>query len=406
MTKILLTTQFFPYSKDSEVFLLSEIRNLPKDIELLIIPESVKTNKIIDESLLNLTNVNIVDKEIRKTKMLKFYYAVKALFSIMFWEELLNIIKSRKRILQKTKKMLYASIVSDIYYKKLSMFQVKVDVIYSYWLNNYVLGLIKYGKKNGIKVVSRAHGHDLYNEATTLNYHPFRKRILESLDYCFPVSNIGLDYLKQRYISNFKVFYLGTNDLGLNPNNNHNQYVHFVSCSAVIPLKRVDLIYHILSGISNYKVKWTHFGDGADFNLLQSKVSNSNIEVVLMGHVDTKTIYDYYKRHSIDCFINLSTTEGIPVSIMEAISFGIPIIATNVGGVNEILTNNDNGFLIDEIYNTNAIQMTVNKFVNLTIKEQSLMRLKSREIWEEKFNAVKNYSDFYEYIKKSKEDIL
>ena len=40
----------------------------------------------------------------------------------------------------------------------------------------------------------------------------------------------------------------------------------------------------------------------------------------------------------IDLFINTSSSEGVPVSIMEALSVGIPIIATDVGGTKEIVT--------------------------------------------------------------------
>ena len=46
-------------------------------------------------------------------------------------------------------------------------------------------------------------------------------------------------------------------------------------------------------------------------------------------------------------FINVSSTEGIPVSIMEAMSFGIPVIATAVGGTPEIV-NNENGYLLSK----------------------------------------------------------
>lgn len=48
-------------------------------------------------------------------------------------------------------------------------------------------------------------------------------------------------------------------------------------------------------------------------------------------------VMNYYKEHHFDVFINMSTNEGVPVSIMEAASFGIPIIATNVGGTSEIV---------------------------------------------------------------------
>jgi len=48
--------------------------------------------------------------------------------------------------------------------------------------------------------------------------------------------------------------------------------------------------------------------------------------------------------------MNLSETEGIPVSIMEAQSAGVPILATNLGGTSEIV-NNENGFLVEKDFN-------------------------------------------------------
>jgi len=43
-------------------------------------------------------------------------------------------------------------------------------------------------------------------------------------------------------------------------------------------------------------------------------------------------VLNYYASNPVDVFINTSSSEGLPVSIMEAMSFGIPVIATNVGG--------------------------------------------------------------------------
>ena len=45
---------------------------------------------------------------------------------------------------------------------------------------------------------------------------------------------------------------------------------------------------------------------------------------------------DYYiKNNHFDVFINLSKFEGLPVSIIEAISFGVPVFATDAGGSRE-----------------------------------------------------------------------
>lgn len=48
-----------------------------------------------------------------------------------------------------------------------------------------------------------------------------------------------------------------------------------------------------------------------------------------------------------DVYILPSYNEGLPISILEAMSYSLPVISTNVGGIPEIVKNNENGFLIE-----------------------------------------------------------
>lgn len=64
-----------------------------------------------------------------------------------------------------------------------------------------------------------------------------------------------------------------------------------------------------------------------------------------MGNVPNELFIQFLKNNAISFFINVSTREGIPVSMMEAISCSIPLIGTDVCGVPEIVTR-DTGFLI------------------------------------------------------------
>src|SRR5690606_35919751 len=87
--------------------------------------------------------------------------------------------------------------------------------------------------------------------------------------------------------------------------------------------------------LSHYAIQWHHFGDGPQMSLLErekSEISIKNLTITLHGRVENSKIYDFYRYNPVDLFINLSSSEGIPVSIMEAISCGIPVVATNVGG--------------------------------------------------------------------------
>ncbi|UZM98846.1 glycosyltransferase [Lysinibacillus sp. MHQ-1] len=46
-------------------------------------------------------------------------------------------------------------------------------------------------------------------------------------------------------------------------------------------------------------------------------------------------------------FVLLSDWEGLPISIIEAMRIGLPIVATNVGGVKELVVDHGNGFLVE-----------------------------------------------------------
>lgn len=50
-----------------------------------------------------------------------------------------------------------------------------------------------------------------------------------------------------------------------------------------------------------------------------------------MGYIANKDLLDWYKTNKPSIFINVSSSEGVPVSIMESMSCGIPTIATDVG---------------------------------------------------------------------------
>ena len=51
-----------------------------------------------------------------------------------------------------------------------------------------------------------------------------------------------------------------------------------------------------------------------------------------MGYVANTKVQELYSSRKFNLLVNVSETEGIPVSIMEAMSYRLPIIATNVGG--------------------------------------------------------------------------
>ena len=90
--------------------------------------------------------------------------------------------------------------------------------------------------------------------------------------------------------------------------------------------------------------------------------------------------------------MNVSISEGLPVSIMEAISLGIPVIATDVGGVKEIV-NEVTGILIKTDIKKAQLSNILDG-INTTYDLLPNDRKGIRNFWVENFNAKKNYYEF------------
>lgn len=84
-------------------------------------------------------------------------------------------------------------------------------------------------------------------------------------------------------------------------------------------------------------------GDGPEREALQNRIAGLQVEqsVRLIGHVaDPRDVYA-----AADVFALSSTSEGLPNSLLEAMACGVPVVATAVGAVPSVVTNENNGLL-------------------------------------------------------------
>jgi glycosyltransferase involved in cell wall biosynthesis len=141
--------------------------------------------------------------------------------------------------------------------------------------------------------------------------------------------------------------------------------------------------------------EWTHFGDGTGKRSLEKRIQKlpENVHAHLAGHLPNHEIMSFYKEHCVDVFVNTSETEGgAPVSIQEAISCGIPVIATSVGGNPEIVSR-ENGILVSSDPEPREI---ANAFFRLIDDPQEANRKRAdgRKVWQERYNAAINSAAF------------
>jgi glycosyltransferase involved in cell wall biosynthesis len=133
-------------------------------------------------------------------------------------------------------------------------------------------------------------------------------------------------------------------------------------------------------------------GDGPEKDFLYDLVKKLGIEnhVLFMG--EQQDVYKFY--NCFDCFVLPSQSEGLSIALLEAMSFGLPIVTTGINKKHDVVTDGVNGFVVscgDKKMLCNAFEMLdMNKALRFSMSRENLVLV------EEKFN-IRRVAN--EYIK-------
>ena len=275
-------------------------------------------------------------------------------------------------------------------------------ICYTFWFDELAMGIgLTKAKHPSLQVVSRTHGYDLYEEL--YGDWPCRPRAIELVDALLPDSDIGVDYLREKY-PQFKEKYeaalLGVKDPGGVAKPSEDDVLRLVSCSNFHPVKRIDLLFESVITAAKkrppQRIEWTHFGGSEDIRQQYTqRVVNefpANAKASFPGYQSQLELIQTYLSSPVDVFLNVSSTEGTSVAMMEAISCGIPVIATAVGGNVEVVREK-NGFLLGENPTPDEIADALLSVCDQ--REEWLEKRKgSREVWQERYNETTNFEAF------------
>jgi len=360
---------------------LSDSTNLPHNCEYIFIP--------------------YLPNQFQKLKSIMY------IFSTLFWQDLPVLYATIKKFNFVNIKNLLGSLGTGSRIKKLlESLMIKNDyniseiICYSYWANNDAIGITLFKKKYpDIKCISRAHGFDVYLERNKGHYLPLRKLLFGNLDKILFVSQNGMHYTESIFgkFNSHEVSYLGVirKKEERDKNSERENNIRIISCSSVNKVKRVHLIIDALSQVSDISIHWEHIGTGpllteinkqADEKLKQ----NSLVSYRFIGQMSNDQVHEYYKKNKIDIFLNVSLSEGLPVSVMEAFAYGIPVIATDVGGTSEAVKDSMNGFLLKQDFQLQDLIRCIKR----VHKNQEVLSTNAKATWQKKFNASLNYPNF------------
>lgn len=104
----------------------------------------------------------------------------------------------------------------------------------------------------------------------------------------------------------------------------------------------VEIINEFKSHSKENRFEFHLVGDGPDKNVLENKIKEANLSNVIF-HGFQKDLSNFYS--DAFCYISTSRWEGLPLSLLEAMSFSTPSVVTDVDGNNDLVSNGENGYL-------------------------------------------------------------
>jgi len=165
--------------------------------------------------------------------------------------------------------------------------------------------------------------------------------------------------------------------------------------------KGQDIIVNALSNTRDEILKMIHVdivGAGPSLQILKQRTTKMKLSnnITFWGNIDNMKVDQILL--DADIFILMSRNEGLPISIIEAMRAGLPIISTTISGIPELVENGVNGILLEP----DPIQLTkvFNKIGKYSWAE---MGKSSRRIFEKNYtiqNMISGYCDLYDNILK------
>ena len=259
----------------------------------------------------------------------------------------------------------------------------------------------------GTKVIYTAHGFHFFKGSPKRNwliYYTIEKYVSKFTDCIITINNEDYENAK-KFKSNMIEYVPG---IGVNVEKIQNIQVDKIELRSELQLHSDDFVLlavgqlstrknHVvtikaLSLIPNDKIKLVICGLGEKEKYLRDLVNELNLShrVVITGFRS-----DIYKiLHIVDCFVFPSLQEGLPVSLMEAMSIGLPIICSKIRGNTDLIQNGENGFLHEPDdyigFSKSIIEISNNETLRSKMRELNLSRIENydREIIKQKMEII------------------
>ena len=170
-----------------------------------------------------------------------------------------------------------------------------------------------------------------------------------------------------------------------------NDQINITIVSRLVTHKNIEKIIGAISDLNNPLIKLNIIGDGPEQNQLHSiSLGSDNKEnIIFHGKLNRDDINNILLNS--DIYIQASNYEGLPHSLLEAMSYGIPVLCTPVGECKEILGNEDRGYILDLPVSKNNIKSKISQIIG----EKDIANKKGergKDFINEKYNLTNSFN--------------
>ena len=170
-----------------------------------------------------------------------------------------------------------------------------------------------------------------------------------------------------------------------------NDQINITIVSRLVSHKNIKKIIRAISDLNDPLIYLNIIGDGPELNQLQkiSLESNNKDNIIFHGKLNRDDINHIFLKS--DIYIQASNYEGLPHSLLEAMSYGIPVLCTPVGECKEILGNEDRGYILDLPVSKNNIKSKISEIIG----EKNIANNKGemgKDFITEKYNLTNSFN--------------
>jgi len=399
MIKIAYITAQVPYGQ-GETFIIDEILAIKEaKVDLLIIPRS-PTKKVFHKEAKNLLPNTIwlplINLEI------VYIFLISLIAKPHLWQILLSVVRNSRTLKILVKNLIV--IPKGIFIANL-LWEKRVNHIHAHWGSTTATMAWIVSKLTGIPWSFTLHRWDI-KENNML------KEKVKSAKFVRCISENGknelLEIIGIDFKNKIKVIHMGVKI----PSNigeiyKDKKYFKIITPANLLPVKGHRYLIEACSilvekGIKNFK--FIFYGEGLSRKELEELIKKKSLKnyIKMLGMIPHEKLMGIYKSKNVDIVILPSVNtkngehEGIPVSLMEAMAYSIPVISTNTGGIPELLS--DKAGVIVEEKNSKQLALAIKKIIKNRNIRENIGRQGNKRVCKE-FNIQKNTEKLIELFK-------